>query len=150
MVLQSNNGSKLIAKIVQKLMEIWPEAKIIHGRAHHPQSQGSVKRANQDIKMMLPSWLHDHNTNNWVLSLNFVQLARNTRHYSEIGNNPYSVMHRKQCRLGISSLHLSPGVIATIGCELDLDGVLNSLRLFDPNHGSQGTTPPCEKYRRVM
>jgi hypothetical protein len=44
MVLQSDNGSEFIAEIIEKSMEIWPEAKIIHGRAHHPQAQGSVKK----------------------------------------------------------------------------------------------------------
>jgi transposase InsO family protein len=93
MVLQSDNGSEFIAEIVEKLMEIWPEAKIIHGRACHPQSQGSVKRENQDIKTMLSMWFHDHNTNNWVLGLNFAQLAKNTRHHSEIVNEPYTVIY---------------------------------------------------------
>jgi hypothetical protein len=57
MVLQSDNGSELIAEIVEKLMEIWLEAKIIHGQACHPQSQDS------SVKTMLSMWLHDHKTN---------------------------------------------------------------------------------------
>jgi hypothetical protein len=36
---------------------------------------------------------------------------------------------------------LRPEVIARIGSELDLDRVLNNVRLVDPNQGSQVTTP---------
>jgi hypothetical protein len=85
---------------------------------------------------MLSTWLHDHNTNKWVLDLNFVQLAMNTRHHSGIGNDPYTVMYGQQCRLGISSLPLRPEVIASIGSELDLERFLNSVRLVDPKQGS--------------
>jgi hypothetical protein len=93
MVLPSDNGSEFIAEIGEKLMEIWQEAKIIYGQACHPQSQGSAGRANKDIKTMLSMWLHDQNTNNWVLGLNSVQLAKNTRHHSGIGNDPNTVLY---------------------------------------------------------
>jgi hypothetical protein len=88
--------------ILEKLMEICPEAKIIvHGRARHPQSQDSVERANQDIKTMLSIWLHDNTTNNWVFGLNFVHLAKNTKYHSGIGNDPCTVMCGQHCMLGI-------------------------------------------------
>jgi hypothetical protein len=47
MVLQSDNGSEFIAEIVEKLMEIWPEAKIVYGQArpHSPKVllKGQIK-----------------------------------------------------------------------------------------------------------
>jgi transposase InsO family protein len=32
---------------------MWNGVKIVHGRARHPQSQGSVERCNQDIKQLI-------------------------------------------------------------------------------------------------
>jgi hypothetical protein len=100
MVIQSDNGSEFIAEIISRLMEIWPDAKIVHGQPRHPQSQGFVEHANQDSERMLYTWLHDNNTNNWLLGLNFVQLAKNTRHHSGIDDAPFTVMYGQQCRLG--------------------------------------------------
>jgi hypothetical protein len=99
------------------------------------------KRVNQDIKTMLSMWLHDHNTKIWVLGLNLMPLVKITRHHSGIGNDPYTMMYGQQCRLGVFSLPLMPEVITSMGSELDLDRVLNSVRLVDPNQGSQVTTP---------
>jgi hypothetical protein len=35
---------------------------IVHGRPRHPQSQGSVERANTEIKEMIISWMNDNDT----------------------------------------------------------------------------------------
>ncbi|KAL4127210.1 hypothetical protein QTP88_011401 [Uroleucon formosanum] len=37
----------------------------VHGKPRHSQSQGSVKRANQDIENMIATWLQDNNTRRW-------------------------------------------------------------------------------------
>jgi hypothetical protein len=34
---------------------------------------------------MVGNWLKDNNTKNWVLGLNFVQIAKNTRMHSGFG-----------------------------------------------------------------
>ena len=41
---------------------MWPQLHLVHGKPRHPQSQGSVERANSDIKDMLAAWLTDNNT----------------------------------------------------------------------------------------
>lgn len=46
MILQSDNGSEFIASIIHDLKDLWPTCHIVHGRARHPQSQGSVERGN--------------------------------------------------------------------------------------------------------
>ena len=51
-ILQSDNGSEFTAPIISELMELWPELVIVHGKPRHPQSHGSVERANYDIKDM--------------------------------------------------------------------------------------------------
>ncbi|CAF1073429.1 unnamed protein product [Didymodactylos carnosus] len=48
--LQSDNGREFVAKVIEELAEMWKGLKIVHGRARHPQSQGSVERCNQDTK----------------------------------------------------------------------------------------------------
>ena len=52
-ILQSDNGSEFTAQIISDLKELWPELVIVHGKPCHPPSQGSVERANYDIKDML-------------------------------------------------------------------------------------------------
>jgi hypothetical protein len=52
-ILQSDNDSEFTAQIISDLKELLPELVIVHGKPCHPQSQGSVERANYDIKDML-------------------------------------------------------------------------------------------------
>jgi hypothetical protein len=72
-------------------MNMWPDVVLVHGRPRHPQTQGSIERANQDIEPMIGNWMIDNNTKNWVLGLNFVQIAKNTRYHSGVGNKPYTL-----------------------------------------------------------
>ena len=50
---------------------------MVHGRPRHPQSKGSVERANGDIKDMLISWMSDNNSQDWVVGIKFVQQIKN-------------------------------------------------------------------------
>jgi hypothetical protein len=43
------------------------------GRPRHPQSQGSVERANVDVKEMLATWLSENNSTQWSEGLRFIQ-----------------------------------------------------------------------------
>ena len=51
---------------------------MVHGNPRHPQSQGSVERANGDIKDMLVAWLADNQTEDWVTGIKFVQFQKKT------------------------------------------------------------------------
>ena len=53
------------------------ERKIVHGRPRHPQSQGSVERANADVKEMLATWLSENNSTQWSEGLRFIQFQKN-------------------------------------------------------------------------
>jgi transposase InsO family protein len=66
-ILQSDNGREFVAKVIEELKILWPQMIIVHGRARHPQSQGSVERANGDVKKMLGLWMKDNNSKNWPL-----------------------------------------------------------------------------------
>jgi hypothetical protein len=62
-ILQSYNGKEFVAKIIGELMKLWPDCKIVNGSPRHPQSQGSVERANAYVEKMLGKWMTDHKTN---------------------------------------------------------------------------------------
>ena len=63
--------------MINALRNIWPYMKIFHGRARHPQSQGSTERANADVKKILASWMRDNKSAKWATGLKFVQLKKN-------------------------------------------------------------------------
>jgi len=64
---------EFVAEVVETMIKLWDNAKIVHGRPRHPESQGSVERANGDIERMLFAWLKEHDTKDWVAALPFVQ-----------------------------------------------------------------------------
>ena len=67
--LQSDNGSEFTAFVIRELKKLWPELRLVHGKPRHPQSQGSVERANSDIKDMLISLdvrQHHHPVVSWT------------------------------------------------------------------------------------
>ncbi len=53
-----------IAHIIVEIMKLWWDVIIMHGRTRHPQFQGSVECANQDIEEMLGNWMGDNKTKN--------------------------------------------------------------------------------------
>ena len=66
-ILQCDNGSEFTASVITDLKLVWPKLALFHGKPRHPQSQGSVERANGDIKDMLVAWLAD-NTQDWTMT----------------------------------------------------------------------------------
>ena len=50
-----------MARLIRETLEAWPgDSAIIHGRPRHPQSQGAVERANQDLKSHLKHKLDEY------------------------------------------------------------------------------------------
>ena len=72
-ILQSDNGTELTAQAITELKQLWPQLVMVHCKPRHPQSQGSVERANSDIKDILVAWMSDNNTQDWSIGLKFVQ-----------------------------------------------------------------------------
>ena len=56
---------------------MWPGLSLVHGRARHRQSQGSVERANADIKKMIAKWMLENKSTKWTIGLKFVLLKKN-------------------------------------------------------------------------
>ncbi|XP_068206695.1 uncharacterized protein [Palaemon carinicauda] len=67
--------------MVRELKDLRTRLRLVHGKPWHPQSQGSVERANSDIKDMLAAWLSDNNTRDWSLGLRFVQNQKNSSYH---------------------------------------------------------------------
>ncbi|XP_068228066.1 KRAB-A domain-containing protein 2-like [Palaemon carinicauda] len=88
-ILQSDNGSEFTAQIINELRSLWPELSIVHGKPRHPQSQGSVERANGDIKDMLVAWMADNSTD-WATGIKFVQFSKNSAYHVGIKRSPYA------------------------------------------------------------
>jgi hypothetical protein len=77
-ILQSDNGREFRAAVVEELCVLWPGLKLVHGRARHPQSQGSVERSNAEVKKLLGTWIRENKSLKWSVGLNFVQFQYNT------------------------------------------------------------------------
>ena len=86
-ILQSDNGNEFCRN--KDLKKHWPQLKIIKSKPRHPQSQGSIERANGDITTILKCWLDEHCTNDWVKALPFVQLQKNSAINRTIKCCPY-------------------------------------------------------------
>ena len=87
--LQYYKGLEFTAQVITELKQMWPDLVIVHGKPRHPQSQGSVERANCDIKDMLIAWMSDNDTRNWTVGLMFVQFQKNSSHHTGIKSSPF-------------------------------------------------------------
>ena len=67
------------------------QIKIVQSKLRMPQSQGSVVRANGDIKDVLICWMDDNNSTDWTTEIKFVQFLKNSSHYTGIGMSPFKV-----------------------------------------------------------
>ena len=93
-ILPSDNGKELKnINLATMIREKWPECKLIHGKARHPQSQGSVERVNREIKKVLGSLFGKTNDSCWVKYVNIAQYSINTSPHSTLENNtPYRIL----------------------------------------------------------
>ncbi|XP_068209311.1 KRAB-A domain-containing protein 2-like [Palaemon carinicauda] len=119
-ILQSDNGSEFTARIITELRSLWPELSIVHGKPRHPQSQGSVERANGDIKDMLVAWMADNNSTDWATGIKFVQFSKNSVYHAGIKRSPYAAMFGVNARVGLTSTSLPQEIISCLQSEQDL------------------------------
>ena len=77
LILQSDIGAEFRNQVVEGVKALWPGIHLVHGRPRHPQSQGSVERANGDIKKMLVAWMRENASKRWTIGIKFVQFQKN-------------------------------------------------------------------------
>ena len=93
-ILQCDNGREFDNKLMKQLEEQWAGLKLVHGRPRHPQSQGSVERANAEVSKKLQSWRRDNGgSSNWAYGLKFVQFQINSTYHSKIEMTPCEAMY---------------------------------------------------------
>ena len=119
-ILQSDNGSEFTSQIITELKEVWPALKLVHGQPRHPQSQGSVERANRDIKDMLTAWLADNNTTDWTVGIKFVQFHKNSALHAGIKRSPYEALFGCTAKVGLTSSALPDEIVERLETEDDL------------------------------
>ncbi|KAK7095753.1 hypothetical protein V1264_005119 [Littorina saxatilis] len=136
-ILQSDNGTELTANIISELKDVWPTLVLVHGKPRHPQSQGSVERANGDIKDMLVAWLADNHTQDWATGIKFVQFYKNSSHHSGIKRSPYSALFGSEASVGLTTSSLPFEVLKNLETEEDL----LALVLHQPSSESSDPSP---------
>ena len=120
LLLHSDNGREFVNEVIHSLLSLWPDCKMINGKARHSQSQGSVKRCNKDIENMLACWQTDNNSNNWAYGLQFVMFAKNARHHSGIGRSPFMAQMGYEAQLGVQTLNLDKNILDGVSTEEQL------------------------------
>ena len=123
-ILQSDNGREFVAEIVESLRKIWPTMTIVHGKPRHPQSQGSVERANGDVENMLSLWMRDNNSLNWPFGLKFVQMHKNNSNHTTIKCSPYYATFGEDMKFGLSSTPIPAEILAKLTSEEELEKVV--------------------------
>ena len=102
-ILQSDNGKEFRNEIIEALKVLWSGLQIVHGRARHPQSQGSVERCNGDVKVQLATWMRTNKSKKWSIGLKFVQIQKNQSHHTGIGISPYKGLFGIDTPLGLQT-----------------------------------------------
>ncbi|XP_046550558.1 KRAB-A domain-containing protein 2-like [Haliotis rubra] len=119
-LLQSDNGSEFTAQVISELKIMWPALVMVHGKPRHPQSQGSVERANCDIKDMLVAWIGDNHTSDWTVGLKFVQFQKNSSLDTGIKRSPHAALLGSDARTGLTSTSLPTDILQRLQSEDDL------------------------------
>ena len=108
-------------EIISEIKEVWPECKIVHGRARHSQSQGGIERLNRTCENKLATWMTDNNSKKWSIGRMFVRWQINTTLTTATGKKPYCLAYGQEPRVGISSLPLAPELLDSLSSEADLN-----------------------------
>ena len=93
-ILQNDNRKEFInINLASMIRDTWPECKIFHAKARHPQSQGSVERVNQEIKKVLGSLMRKSNDPCWTKYIPIVQHFISTSpHSTQSNKSSYRVL----------------------------------------------------------
>ena len=108
-------------------------ARIIHGKPRHPETQGSVERANQDIKRHLTAMMFESGSNSWVCHVRQVQYKKNTAFHSTIGMSPFQALVHRKPPMGLSDLGIPAEIHENIRSEQDLDQVVQEINSEQPD-----------------
>ena len=121
LILQSDNGREFKNKHLFKVLnDNFPSTRIIHGKPRHPETQGSVERANQDIKRHFTAMMLEKGSNSWVDFVRQVQYTKNTSYHTTLDITPFQALFHRKPSLGLAELGVLEEIVNTIQSEDDL------------------------------
>ncbi|XP_012511155.1 PREDICTED: KRAB-A domain-containing protein 2 [Propithecus coquereli] len=120
-VLESDCGIEFTNQVVNELNEVWPDLKIVSGKYHPGQGQGSLERASHDVKNMVSAWMHSNYSRNWAEGLRFMQMVRNQAFDVSLQQSPYEAMFGCKAKLGLYSSNLPRETVAGLQTEEELE-----------------------------
>ena len=98
-ILQSDNGSEFIADIIIKLCHDFG-VRVVHGRPHHPQSQGQIENQNKVIKRHLAHYLQTLTAMTqaacWPILLPFVADVLNNTPSTTTNDKPFCLYKNRE------------------------------------------------------
>ena len=103
---------------------------IVHGKPRHPQSHGSVERANGDCITRLHLWMSDNKTTKWSLGLKFVQISKNNSYHSTIKCSPFYATFGKEMSNGLYSTVIPKEILEKLITEEELQESLVSVNIL--------------------
>lgn len=118
-LLHSDNGREFVNKIIDNLADMF-QVKIIHGKPRHSQSQGSIERANQDVRDILITWMQETQSSKWSEGLRFVQLKKNRSFHRGIQRTPYEAMFGTRLINGLTDSNLPLEIVEKLQDEEDV------------------------------
>jgi transposase InsO family protein len=124
-ILQSDNGKEFRASVVENLKSFWPELKIVHGRPRHPESQGSVERANGEVKRLLSIWIRTTGRKDWTTGIKVVQFQYNRAYNKNLESSPFKVLFGIDPPVGLQSTIIPNSIYPELYTETDLNNALN-------------------------
>lgn len=96
----------------------------MHGKPRHSQSQGSVERANQDIRNMLVASMKTTQSVAWAEKLWEIQFCKNRAFHAGIKRSPYEAIFGTKAKVGLTSSSLPDEILGRIESEEDLEEAL--------------------------
>ena len=120
LILQHDNGSEFIGRIVRKLKELWPGCICVRGRPRHPQTQGSIERANSDVQKILGAWMKTHQSKCWSIGIHWVAWTKNNRYHHTTMYTPYQLQYGQMARNKMLNLPLDPHLLSSLETETEL------------------------------
>jgi hypothetical protein len=123
-ILQCDNGREFTDRILQEIFVLWPGLTIIHGRPRHPESQGSVERANCDVERMIRAWLLDKKNNNkpsgFAMACFEISMKKTSRRNSTINDIPYKLVFGQDIMTCMDDLSLGEDICGKITDEEEM------------------------------
>ncbi|KAJ8881001.1 hypothetical protein PR048_017474 [Dryococelus australis] len=123
-ILRSDNGREFRDR---SFGTKWNGIKVVHGKPRHSQSQGSIERANQDVRDSFVAWMKDNYTSSWVSDTRIVQSSKNCSYHSGTKRTPYEALFGVPQNNGLLDSCLPSDIVGNIYTEEQLEEYLSNL-----------------------